>query len=257
MKCLLHRSRTEPGGRGNFHGEPGPLIHRNPTFCFPFMRALLLLCLALPLAAAGVPPGFTPIFNGRDLSGWHISESNHHGNTRAWTVEDGVLLVAQDKPGNGGILLTDRQYKDFEISLEINPDWGCDGGLFLRSNERGQAYQVMIDYLEGGTVGGIYGEGLQGVRPDNSRARNWREHWKKGQWNHLRARIEGEIPHIQVWLNGEQIVDWKDSANHAADGATSGMIALQVHISDPNASHPRWAPNGFHRFRNIAVRELP
>jgi hypothetical protein len=231
-------------------------MYPNPTCLIVVMRSLLLLSLALPLAAAGIPPGFTPIFNGRDLSGWHISEVNHHGNTRAWTVEDGAILATQDQPGNGGILLTDRQYKDFEISLEINPDWGCDGGLFLRSNERGQAYQVMIDYLEGGIVGGIYGEGLQGVRADNSRARNWRDHWKKGEWNHLRARIEGDVPHIQVWLNGEQIVDWTDSANRAADGATSGRIALQVHISDPNARNPRWAPNGFHRFRNIAVKEL-
>jgi hypothetical protein len=221
------------------------------------MRAILPFLSVLPLIAAGIPEGFTPIFNERDTTGWHVSEVNHHGNTRAWTVKDGVLLVTQDKPGNGGILLTDRQYKNFEISLEINPDWGCDGGLFLRSNEKGQAYQVMIDYLEGGLVGGIYGEGLQGVRPDNSRARDWRKHWKKDNWNHLRARITGDVPHIQVWLNGEQIVDWTDSANHAADGATTGMIALQVHISDPNAANTRWTNGGFHRYRNIAVKELP
>jgi hypothetical protein len=38
----------------------------------------------------------------------------------------------------------------------------------------------MIDYLEGGIVGGIYGEGLQGVRADNSRARDWRNTGRKG-----------------------------------------------------------------------------
>ena len=79
-------------------------------------------------------------------------------------MKDGVLLATQDRPGNGGILLTDRRYRDFEVSLEINPDWGCDGGLFLRSNEEGDAYQVMIDYLEGGSVGGLYGEGIGGGR---------------------------------------------------------------------------------------------
>ena len=45
-----------------------------------------------------------------------------------------------------------------------DPDYllvGCDGGLFLRSNEKGQAYQVMLDYLEGGSVGGVYGERLE------------------------------------------------------------------------------------------------
>jgi hypothetical protein len=219
------------------------------------MRILLFLLTTLPLLAADVPAGFKPIFNGKNTKGWHISQVNHHGNTQAWTVKDGVLMVTQDKPGNGGILLTDKRYKNFEVSLEINPDFGCDGGLFLRSNEKGQGYQVMIDYLERGSVGGIYGEGLKDVKADNAKARaEWQNLYKKGEWNHLRARIEGDIPHIQVWLNGTQIVDWTDSANHLIDGATDGMIAVQAHFS--NEKTPRWVQGGFHRFRNIAVKEL-
>jgi hypothetical protein len=221
------------------------------------MRFALVPLLVLPLLASGIPEGFTPIFNGRDTTGWHISEVNHHGNTRAWTVKDGVLLVTQDTPGNGGIMLTGKVYKNFEVLLEINPDWGCDGGLFLRSNERGQAYQVMIDYLQGGMVGGIYGEGLKGVKADNDKAREWQKYWKKGEWNHLRARITGDVPHIQVWLNGEQLVDWTDSENHLEGGVTSGMIAVQAHRSDPNSKTSRWVAGGYHRFRNIAVKELP
>ncbi|MBE7544523.1 MAG: DUF1080 domain-containing protein [Bryobacteraceae bacterium] len=220
------------------------------------MRFAILSLLALPLFAQGIPGGFTPIFNGRDTTGWHISEVNHHGDTRAWSVKDGVLMVTQDKPGNGGILLTDKQYRNFEVSIEINPDFGCDGGLFLRSNEKGQGYQVMIDYLEGGSVGGIYGEGLKGVKPDNEKARQWQTFWKKGEWNHIRARITGDVPLIQVWLNGEQIVNWQSPENHLIDGVTSGMIAVQAHRSDPTNPKSRWTPGGFHRFRNIAVKEL-
>lgn len=226
------------------------------------MRHVILLTLtAAALLAADVPEGFTPIFNGKDLTGWHISQVNHHGNTKAWTVKDGVLMGTQDPYGNGGILLTDKKYRNFEVSLEINPDFGCDGGLFLRSSEKGEAYQVMLDYLERGTVGGIYGERLEGlgqVGTGDKSAKNWQQHWKKGEWNHIRARIEGEIPHIQVWMNGAQIVDWTDSQNRAAGGATEGMIAVQVHITDPKAtSGQRWIKGGYHRFRNIAVKELP
>ncbi len=221
--------------------------------------ALLLLC-AGALAAAQVPKGFKPIFNGKNTRGWHISEVNTHGNTKAWAVKDGVLTGTQDPPGNGGILLTNKKYRNFEVSLEANPDWGCDGGLFLRSNEKGQAYQVMIDYLEGGRVGGIYGEGLQGIErgtgSGDRSAKDWQQYWKKGDWNHLRARIEGDAPHIQVWLNDHQIVDWTDSANHSADGATDGMIAVQVHRNAPDWKSQRWVAGGYHRFRNIAVKEL-
>jgi hypothetical protein len=220
------------------------------------LRALSLVPVA-PLLLAAVPAGFTPIFDGKDLAGWHISQTNHHGNSKGWTVKDGILLATQDRPGNGGILLTDKKYRDFEVSLEVNPDWGCDGGLFLRSNEAGDAYQVMIDYLPGGSVGGVYGEGLEELKDGKGRLVNpdWQKHWKKDDWNLLRARIEGDVPHIRVWLNEVPLVDWTDSANHAKGGATEGMIALQMHFS--NEKTPRWKAGGFHRFRDIAVKELP
>jgi hypothetical protein len=216
------------------------------------LRPLAFAALS-PLLLAATPAGYTPLLNGKDLSGWHVSQTNHHGNSQGWTVKDGVLLATQDRPGNGGILLTDRKYRDFEVEVEINPDWGCDGGLFLRSNEAGDAYQVMIDYLEGGSVGGLYGEGIGGRTFANNR--DWAKHWKKGEWNTLRARIEGDAPHIQVWLNDVRLVDFTDTANHAKDGATDGMIALQMHFS--NERTPRWKPGGFHRYRSVAVKELP
>jgi hypothetical protein len=217
-------------------------------------------CVALlAVAALGVPSGYRKIFNGHDLTGWHISQTNHHGNTRAWNVKNGVLMGTQDPIGNGGILLTDRKYHNFEISLEVQPDWGCDGGLFLRSTESGEAYQVMLDYLEGGSIGGIYGEGLKGVDGGTGQRVNpeWNKYWRRGDWNQIRARIEGEVPHIQVWLNGTQLVDWTDSANHLPNGATEGFIAVQVHRTSPDWKQQRWVPGGYHRFRNIAVKQLP
>lgn len=190
---------------------------------------------------------FRPLFNGNDLSGWHISQVNHHGRTQGWKVENGAITGTQDRAGHGGIILTDRAFKNFEVSLEINPDFGCDGGLFLRSSEKGEAYQVLLDNLDGGAIGGIYGERLKGVETFWPQ---WQKWYKRGAWNHLRARIDGDTPHIQVWLNGIKITDWTDTANHAADGATSGMIAVQVHAGN------RWIPGGHHRFRKIIVREL-
>lgn len=191
---------------------------------------------------------FQSIFNGQDLTGWHISQTNHHGDTQGWNVKSGVLTATQDRPKNGGILLTTRKYRNFEISLDVRPDYGCDSGLFLRSSEKGEAYQVLLDYLDGGAIGGIYGEKLTGVQ---SFVPHWQEVFKRTGWNHLKARIEGDVPHIQVWLNGIRVTDWRDSANHAAGGAVDGMVALQVHGGN------RWIPGGKHRFRNIMIRELP
>jgi hypothetical protein len=220
-----------------------------------------------------IPEGFTPIFNGKDLSGWHVSKTNHHGTTPDYRVLHGLIVGTQNPQGKGGILLTDRKYKNVEVYIEVKPDWGCDSGLFLRSSEAGEAYQVTLDYLPGGGMGGIYGERLKGVtnanapapaadltpeqRAEQARARAgvWQKAWKREAWNSVRARIEGDVPQIKVWINDQLVTDFKDTANHAANGAADGMIAIQMHFSDPKT--PRWVDGGFWRWRVIAVKELP
>jgi hypothetical protein len=223
-----------------------------------------------------IPEGFTPIFNGKDLTGWHPSRTNHHGTTPDYRVLHGVIVGTQNPRGKGGILLTDKKYKNFEVYIEVKPDWGCDSGLFLRSNEKGDAYQVTLDYLPSGGMGGIYGEGLKGVTNANApaapnaatltpeqraaaaRARaaaGWQKAWKREAWNSVRARIEGDVPAIKVWINDQLVTDFKDTANHAADNAVDGMIAIQMHYSDEKT--PRWVDGGFWRWRVIAVKELP
>src|SRR6516162_195331 len=60
-----------------------------------------------------VPVGFTPIFNGQDLSGWHVSRTNHHGTTPDFHVAPGGILLGSQNPiGQGGVLLTDKTYKN-------------------------------------------------------------------------------------------------------------------------------------------------
>src|SRR5262245_60824316 len=95
--------------------------------------------------APAVPEGFTPLFNGKDLSGWHISKTNHHGVTPDFRVLHGMIVGTQSPFGQGGILLTDKKFRNFEVYMEVKPDYGCDSGLFLRSSEAGEAYQVMLD----------------------------------------------------------------------------------------------------------------
>ena len=59
-------------------------------------------------------PGFRWIFNGKNLDGWHKNrEKIGHGTGGQWTVENGAITGRQDPPGsgNGGILLTDEQWK--------------------------------------------------------------------------------------------------------------------------------------------------
>src|SRR5262245_25979389 len=115
--------------------------------------------------AKGDDKEWITLFEGKTLDGWHKNpEPIGHGTGGHWSVEDGVIAGEQDPPGsgNGGILLTDRKFGDFELVIDMKPDWGVCSGLFLRSTDKGQCFQMMVDYHDAGNVGHIYGEGLGG-----------------------------------------------------------------------------------------------
>ena len=86
-----------------------------------------------------------------------------------WVSRAGELVGEQEPPGsgNGGVLVTSKEYANFEMKMEINPDWGVCSGIFIRSNEQGQCYQIMVDYHTDGNVGSIYGEGTGGFTNRN------------------------------------------------------------------------------------------
>jgi len=209
-----------------------------------------------------VPNGFTPIFNGQNLSGWHTSHTNIHGTTPNFSVMHGVLLGTQSPLGSGGILITDKKYKNFELYMEVKPDWGCDSGLFFRATEDGVAYQVTLDYLPTGMLGNVNGEnGLPGVgggrgaaAPAAAQKRGGLfddvKAWQREEWNVIRLRVDGETPHVQMWVNDALVTDFTDVKNNAVNGMWEGPIAIQVH------GLLRWRPGGFWRWRNMGIKEL-
>jgi hypothetical protein len=110
-----------------------------------------------------VPEGYTPIFNGENLTGWHASPTNHHGVTPEFRVVHGAIVGTQSPFGDGGILLTDKSYKNFDLYMEVKPDYGCDSGIFFRSTDSGHAYQITMDYLPGGSMGSLITETINGA----------------------------------------------------------------------------------------------
>ena len=111
--------------------------------------------------------GFVSIFDGKSMTGWNLNAKSGHSSTSGnkspgrWEIRDGVIIGSQDVPGNGGLFMTDKTYTDFEIAVDMRNDFGVDSGLFLRSDETGSAYQVVLDYRRGGGLGGVYGERLK------------------------------------------------------------------------------------------------
>jgi len=205
------------------------------------------------------------------MTGWRKSTTNQHGPGDGWAVEGGAFVGRQTSGQQGGILMTERSYRDVEVVLEVKIDWGCDSGLFFRTTEGNRAYQVTIDHLGDSSVGTIWGEAFsQELREipywltDEGRAaipapnrkeepifalEQWPTLWDPTEYNELRARIEGNPPHIQVWISGTKVMDFTEVMQRS-EVAASGPLAIQVH------SGSRWISNGTVSFKNIRVRDL-
>jgi hypothetical protein len=271
-------------------GEKNFVIGVQPTFTwFPDAPKL------------AVPEGYTPIFNGQNLTGWHASPTNHHGVTPDFHVLHGAIVGTQSPFGDGGILLTDKSYKNFDLYMEVKPDYGCDSGIFFRSTDSGHAYQITMDYLPAGGMGNLITETINGAGgtdraailamrgqppapppartgqpPAGARAGGpgrggppvvggiplglpgqplgeapWMKVWKREAWNSVRLRVEGDIPHVTVWINDQIVTDTQEKTNRAEGGMISGPIAIQLH------GGTRWVQAGFWRWRNIGIKELP
>jgi hypothetical protein len=221
----------------------------------------------------GEDSGFRALFDGSSLAGWHVSAATTHSATSgqrsggAWSAQDGAITGTQDLPGNGGILVSDESFGDVELVLEARIDFGVDSGIFLRSSESGAAYQILVDYYPGGSIGGLYGEALPGdlyiknfafldaperirllpaAYPAPVTPEDWPRFWRSQGWNEIRARITGNPPRVTSWINGIRFLEFQDDRRRLPD---RGAIALQVHGGGDHRFQ-------FVRYRNIRVKPL-
>jgi hypothetical protein len=203
-----------------------------------FTLILSTAVAALAQNAKPKPPGedWVPLFNGKDLSGWvEIGKEK-------WVVENGTIHgLAISKAY--GYLKTEKNYKDFHLSLHFKCEGDGNSGVFFRVDFKPgtpdvtQGPQFEVDCTLGRHTGGIYDVGRQWIvwpAPEKETV------VRRGEWNEYLLKVEGNR-YISI-LNGVQMVDFTDPKPKAEDGG----IALQLHSGG----------QGNMRFREIYIRDL-
>lgn len=182
---------------------------------------LTLLLMTSPVVADPQPPkGFTAIFNGKDLTGWHgmphsdpyklaaMPEADRKAQIDKWT-EDAKAHWSVDKDelvndGKGAYLTTDQEFGDVEMLIEYKTVALADSGIYLRANPQVQIW----DFTEAGGKwklgadkgsGGLYNNAGPGKDPLVLADKPF------GEWNSFRILQTGE--RTSVWLNGKLVVD--------------------------------------------------
>jgi hypothetical protein len=169
----------------------------------------------------------THLFNGRDLSGWRMSDP---GSTTTWKVENGTLV----SPGHGPELISDRKFEDFKLHVEFNCAPGSNSGVYLRGR-----YELQIEddpEPEGPTMrtGGVYG--FLSASPEQPRM--------PGEWQTYDITLVGRV--VTVVQNGHTIID-----NQEIPGITGG--ALDSHEGLPGPIYLQGSEAGHVAFRNITI----
>lgn len=228
--------------------------------------AAVLVSLSSLLPAQGdavvaAPPGFTPLFNGRDLDGWWgmgtenpapllaMTEAQRRARVEAsladirahWRVENGELV----NDGQGLYLTTVRDYADFELLIDYKTVAKADSGIYLRGIPQVQIWDTTEaggkwDIGAGKGSGGLWNNaaGAAGKDPAVLADKPF------GEWNHFRIEMIGS--HVTVWLNDRLVVDGAVLENYFDRGSPvprTGPIQLQTH-------------GGEIRWRNVFVREI-
>lgn len=191
------------------------------------MKYAVALCTILAMLAVAAPAKKAiKLFNGKNLDGWKI-----YG-TEKWYVDNGELICESGPDKKYGYLLTDKFYKNFDLSLQFKQEANGNSGVFFRSTVDGtkvKGWQVEVAPPNHDT-GGIY----------ESYGRNWLVQipdeketiLKPEEWNTLRIVANGD--RVQTYLNGQEMVDLEDEKI----GTGEGGIALQIH--DGGGIKVRW-----------------
>lgn len=219
--------------------------------CFTLVFCTAVLG-AFAAGAADKEEGFTPLFNGTDLTGWMYGGTAEKparlGN--GYQVEDGAIYCT---PTDGGNLFTEKEYDNFTLRFEFKLDANANNGIGIHAplegdvayvgieiqvlDDTGSQYTTLKPWQYHGSVYGCVAAKRGSLKP-------------VGEWNAEEIAVNGR--HITVTVNGHVIVDTnldedvKDPeviARHPGLARTTGRIGLLGHGTRVE-------------FRNIRVKEM-
>ncbi|HLS28583.1 MAG TPA: DUF1080 domain-containing protein [Opitutales bacterium] len=188
------------------------------------------------------------LFNGEDLTGWHVDVPEMDNNSEAanpFLVRDGLLVTLGDPRGH---LITDEEYENYRLEVEYRfPGKPGNGGILVHASTPRALYRMFPQSLEvqlEHTNAGDFWCILEDIKvPDMVARRGPEENWGAtegkarriknltddsekpvGEWNSV--KIECVDREIKVWVND-------DLVNHGFDcTVSSGQIAIQAEGSE-------------------------
>lgn len=207
------------------------------------MKSKIVSLSCLVLLAGGMMPalltagekseseeGWINLFNGKDLTGWKISENGK------WKVEDGAIVAN----GPRSHLFTEKEFKNFEFKADVKTTPGSNSGIYFHTEyqdsgwpAKGYESQVNVTHRDPVKTGSLYGV----VKLYETPA-------KDNEWWTQHIIVKGR--NIVMKINGKTVVDYTEPKGVEGPRKLSkGPFALQAHD-----------PDSVVYYRNIRVKPL-
>lgn len=193
------------------------------------MKKLLfsLILFSFSFAAFSQSGEWIELFNGKDFSGWKISE-----NPSSFAVVDNVIKI--DGPRAHAFYdgsVGNHDFKNFELMVELKTMPKANSGIFIHTAyqengwpNKGHEIQVNQSHGDWRKTGSVYS--FKDVRET---------YVEDGEWYTEHVIVRGD--QITVKVNGKIINEYDESKDRTGDLGTkklsSGTIALQAH--DPES----------------------
>jgi hypothetical protein len=171
-------------------------------------------------------------------------------------VIDGALVRAGDGAGD---IITDKEYRNFDLTLEWKVAPGGNSGIFYRGTQAANdiwrtalEMQVLDDerHADGkspltsaGSLYALYPAPRGVVRP-------------AGEWNAARILVDGN--HVEHWLNDVKLFEFEIGSADFAQRVQNSKFSTMQQFGKANQGYIGLQDHGDRvEFRNIRIRVLP
>lgn len=188
----------------------------------PWFGPALLAAFLMVTSASAEEPKWTPLFDGKSLTGWEkVGDAKS-----TWEVQDGAI---QGSGPASMLVSTQGPYKNFKYRAEIKINDGGNSGLYFRTTPKpgfADGYEAQIDSTHRDPIrtGSLYGfchVYKQLVKPDT-----WFTYELEVRDDVWRGR---KMTRIKVTVNGDELYEYLDFAQTFK----AGHFAFQQH--DPGS----------------------
>jgi hypothetical protein len=193
--------------------------------------------IGMTALAADDEKDFTPLFNGKDLTGWKLRNRSKP----SWSVEPGGILknTAQEEEHNGSDLFTTNKFWNFTVRYEYMTPQDANSGFFLRGRHE---IQILGDYRPNHRPDDTCNGSIYGFKaPDKFVTK------PAGEWQTVEATIISN--RITVTLNGVLVHN-----NVECNKATGSELDSRVTQPGPIMLQ---GDHGTCSFRNLRIKVLP